>query len=87
MLCFWGYGQFALPLAETALYGLVFGIFFFLASAMSAKGNMIGSMALTSVIMNMSLIVPLLYSILSDLRRSGKLRLHSISYAHSATMA
>ena len=64
MLFFWGYGQFALPSVETLLYGIVFGIFFFLASAMSAKGNMIGSMALTSVIMNMSLIVPLLYSVL-----------------------
>jgi drug/metabolite transporter (DMT)-like permease len=63
MLCFWGYGQFALPSAETVLYGIMFGIFFFLASAMSAKGNMIGSMALTSVIINMSLIVPLLSSI------------------------
>ena len=64
MFCFWGYGRFALPSAETLLYGIVFGIFFFLASAMSAKGNMIGSMALTSVIMNMSLIVPLFYSVL-----------------------
>lgn len=64
MLCFWGYGRFALPSLETLLYGIVFGIFFFLACSMSAKGNMIGSMALTSVIMNMSLIVPLFYSVL-----------------------
>lgn len=63
MLLFWGYGQFALPSAETLLYGIAFGVFFFLASAMGAKGNMIGSMALTSVTMNMSLVVPLLYSI------------------------
>ena len=63
MLCFWGYGKFAMPALETLLFGIAFGVFFFLASASSAKGNMIGSMALTSVIINMSLIVPLLYSI------------------------
>lgn len=63
MLCFWGNGHFALPTAETLLFGIIFGTFFFLASASSAKCNMIGSMALTSVIMNMSLIIPLLYSI------------------------
>ena len=64
MICFWGHGKFALPSLETCLYGVIFGILFFLASYMSAKCYMLGSMALTSVIMNMSLIVPLLYSIL-----------------------
>ena len=63
MVCFWGYGKFALPSLETCLYGVIFGILFFLASYMGAKCYMLGSMALTSVIMNMSLIVPLLYSI------------------------
>ena len=63
-LCFWGYGRFALPTAETVWYGLAFGVLFFLATAMGAKCYEIGSMALTSVIMNMSLIVPLLYSII-----------------------
>ncbi len=64
MVFFWGYGKFALPSLETCLYGVIFGVLFFLAAYMSAKCYMIGSMALTSVIMNMSLIVPLLYSIL-----------------------
>lgn len=64
MICFWGYGKFALPSLETCLYGVIFGVLFFLATAMGAKCYMIGSMALTSVIMNMSLIIPLLYSVI-----------------------
>ena len=63
-LCFWGAGSFCLPTAETALYGFCFGLLFCLAVAMSARCFEIGSMALTSVIVNMSLILPILYSIL-----------------------
>jgi len=63
-MCFWGAGTFALPTLETALYGFCFGLLFCLAVAMSAKGYVLGSMALTSVIVNMSLILPILYSIL-----------------------
>ena len=79
LLCFWGYGRFALPTAETVWYGLAFGVLFFLATAMGAKCYEIGSMALTSVIMNMSLIVPLLYSIIF-LREQIKLP-HIIGFA------
>ena len=63
-LCFWGAGSFRLPTAETALYGFFFGLLFCLAVAMSARCYVLGSMALTSVIVNMSLILPILYSIL-----------------------
>ena len=62
-VCFFLSGGCALPTVETSVYGLCFGILFFLAVAMSAKGFALGSMALTSVIINMSLILPILYSI------------------------
>ena len=63
-ICFWGMGRFALPTLQTFLYGLVFGILFCTASAMSAKAMSIGSMALSSVIMNMGLLIPILYSVI-----------------------
>lgn len=62
-LLFWCYGRFLLPDLKTLAYGVAFGVFFFLACAMSAKGYLTGSMALTSVIMNMSLIIPMTYSL------------------------
>ena len=62
-LCFWALGGFALPSQETLLYGLAFGLLFCLAVSMSAKGYTLGSMALTSVTVNMSLLLPILYSI------------------------
>lgn len=62
--CFWGAGSFAPPTLETAVYGIIFGVMFCLATAMGAKGYATGSMALTSVIINMSLIVPILYSVI-----------------------
>ena len=63
-ILFWGTDSFALPSLETALYGVVFGILFCLASAMGAKEMSTGSMALSSVIINMSLLVPILYSVI-----------------------
>ena len=51
-ILFWGTDSFALPSLETALYGVVFGILFCLASAMGAKAMSTGSMALSSVIIN-----------------------------------
>lgn len=62
-LCFWSAGGFALPTLETVLYGLAFGALFYVAVRMSARGYVLGSMALTSVIVNMSLLLPILYSI------------------------
>ena len=63
-LCFWGAGSFALPRIETLIYGVIFGVLFCTASAMGAKAMAIGSMALSSVIMNMSLLLPILYSVI-----------------------
>ena len=65
-LLFAAKGGFALPSLMTLLYGIAFGVFFCLATAMSAKGFAMGSMALTSLIINMSLIIPMLYSILFE---------------------
>ncbi len=44
------------------LYGAVFGVFFFLAVVGASVGYESGSMALTAMITNMSLIIPLVYS-------------------------
>ena len=55
----------SLPLqADTLLYGVLGGVLFFGASFFSAKSFVIGSMALSSIITNMSLLLPLLYSVL-----------------------
>lgn len=55
----------SLPLqADTLVYGVLGGILFFGASFFSAKSLQIGSMALSSIMTNMSLILPLLYSVL-----------------------
>lgn len=62
-LCFWGAGGFALPTLTTALYGISFGVLFCLATAMGARAMETGSMAISSVIMNMGLIIPILYSV------------------------
>lgn len=56
-------GRFELPSTKTLLFGLAFGVTFFLACSMLAKGYEIGSMALTAIIVNMSLIIPIIYSI------------------------
>ncbi len=53
-----------LPKADTVICGVLFGIFFFGAILASAIGFETGSMALTSVITNMSLLLPVLYSLL-----------------------
>ncbi len=45
------------------LLAALFGIFFYLAIALSAKGYALGSMSLTAIIFNMSLFLPLLYSV------------------------
>lgn len=63
-VCFGAKGGFVLPSLETVLYGIAFGLLFCIAVAMSAKGYELGSMALTSVTVNMSLLLPILYSIL-----------------------
>lgn len=52
------------PIADTFFYGIVGGMLFFGASFFSAKAMDSGSMALSSIITNMSLILPLLYSVL-----------------------
>lgn len=77
--CFFAAGAFALPTVETLLYGLLFGVLFFLAVAMSARGYTLGSMALTSVIVNMSLLLPILYSIL--FLKEQPTVLHGIGFA------
>lgn len=59
-------GGFALPTAMTAIYGVAFGGLFFLASAMGALCYALGSMALTSLIINLSLVIPMLYSIVFE---------------------
>lgn len=52
-----------LPKIETVLCGLLWGALFFCAVFFSAKGFDTGSMSLTSAISNMSLIIPILYSV------------------------
>ena len=52
------------PKAEALLYGVIGGLLFFGASFFGAKGMATGSMALSSIITNMSLLLPLLYSVL-----------------------
>ena len=63
-ICFWSAGGFELPRTETVLYGVIFGALFCTASAMGARAMATGSMALSSVITNMSLLVPILYSVI-----------------------
>ena len=48
---------------DTVLYGILFGVLFFGAVLFTAKGFETGSMALTAIITNMSLLFPVLYSI------------------------
>ncbi len=43
-------------------FGILFGVFYFIAVAGSAAGYELGSMSLTAIIVNMSLLIPLLYS-------------------------
>ncbi len=50
------------PLLPAALYGMAFGAFFFGAVAYIARCYEIGSMSLTSIIVNLSLFIPLVYS-------------------------
>ena len=52
------------PNADTVVYGILGGLLFFGASFFSARGMATGSMALSAIITNMSLILPLLYSVL-----------------------
>ena len=54
----------AAPQADTVLCGIIGGLLFFGASFFSAKGMATGSMALSSIIVNMSLILPVLYSVI-----------------------
>ena len=53
-----------LPNTDTVVYGVLGGLLFFGASFFSARGMATGSMALSAIITNMSLILPLLYSVL-----------------------
>lgn len=55
---------FPTPTLDTVLYGILGGVLFFGASFFSATGMATGSMALSSIITNMSLLLPLLYSVL-----------------------
>ncbi len=57
-------GEKEIPTADTVCSGILFGVFFFCAVMFSTAGFEKGSMALTSVIVNMSLILPVLYSTL-----------------------
>lgn len=52
----------ALPDSKSLVYGLIFGTGFFIAVSCSARGYTTGSMVLTSTIINMSLIIPVIYS-------------------------
>ena len=57
--------QFSVPVrADTVVYGILGGLLFFGASFFGAKGMQTGSMALASIITNMSLVLPLIYSVL-----------------------
>ena len=53
------------PRLDTVLYGVVFGTLFFLVVIFMSKCFECGSMALTSVVVNMSLVIPVLYSYFS----------------------
>ncbi len=51
-----------LPHAMTIVGGIAFGVFFFLAVYCSARGFETGSMSLTGIIVNVSLVIPIVYS-------------------------
>ncbi len=52
----------AVPDYKAMIFGAIFGVGFFVAVYSSASGYQTGSMVLTSTIINMSLIIPVLYS-------------------------
>ncbi len=60
---FWAYNGFAAFPPKAILFGTFFGVLFFSASALAAWGYANGSMALTSLITNCSLLIPVFYSV------------------------
>lgn len=56
-------GRPELPKLPTLLFGIAFGVVFFINCAANARCFEIGPMSLTEIILNMSLILPLLYSV------------------------
>lgn len=63
-ICFFVYGKFILPDLSDLIYGISFGILFASAVFFIAKALEIGSMSLSGIIVNMSLILPIIYSVI-----------------------
>ncbi len=64
--------------AMTVFYAVLFGIFFALASHLSSECILCGPMSLTSLIMNLSLLIPLVYSCIFFKEKIGSVRLIGI---------
>lgn len=64
-LCFYfSSGKLSLPCKEEVVYGIIFGVMFSGALIFLAKSFESGSMSLSGIIINMSLVLPILYSVI-----------------------